>query len=172
MSDLVFIAFPSEEKAEAVREKVLGMQKEYLIELGDAVIAVKDAQGRVKLNQLFHTTASGAVSGAFWGTLIGLVFMVPLVGTALGAASGALSGKLTDVGINDQFMKDAAQALQPGTAGLFLLIRKMTTDKVLEDLRGAGGTVMQTSFDHTKETALREALADHAAAVGVATPAV
>jgi uncharacterized membrane protein len=68
-------------------------------------------------------------------------------------------------------MKDAAQALQPGTAGLFLLIRKMTTDKVLEDLRGSGGTVMQTSFDHTKETALREALADHAAAVGVATPA-
>jgi uncharacterized membrane protein len=96
--------------------------------------------------------------------------MVPLVGTALGAASGALSGKLTDVGINDQFMKDAAQALQPGSAGLFLLIRKMTADKVLEDLRGVGGTVMRTSFDHTKEAALREALADHTAAVEAATP--
>jgi uncharacterized membrane protein len=61
-------------------------------------------------------------------------------------------------------MKDAASALQPGTAGLFLLVRKMTTDKVLADLKGIGGTVMRTSFDETKETALREALAGRTAA--------
>jgi uncharacterized membrane protein len=170
MSDLVFIAFSSEQKAEEVREKVLAMQKEYLIELGDAVIAVKDEKGRVKLNQLINTTAVGAVSGAFWGTLIGFIFMVPLVGTALGAASGALSGKLTDVGINDKFMKDAASSLSPGSAGLFLLIRKMTTDKVLADLEGVGGVVMRTSFDHTKEQALRDALAGHHAASGQAVP--
>jgi uncharacterized membrane protein len=168
MSDLVFIAFPSEQKAEEVRDKVLEMQKEYLIELGDAVVAVKDSNGRIKLNQLVNTTATGAISGAFWGTLIGLIFLNPLLGTALGAASGALGGSLTDVGINDDFMKEAAGALQPGTAGLFLLVRKMTTDKVLADLRGIGGTVMRTSFDETKEAALREALAGRAAA---ATPA-
>jgi uncharacterized membrane protein len=180
MSDLVFIAFPSEQKAEEVRDKVLEMQKEYLIELGDAVVAVKDSSGRIKLNQLVNTTATGAISGAFWGTLIGLIFLNPLLGTALGAASGALGGSLTDVGINDDFMKEAAGALQPGTAGLFLLVRKMTTDKVLADLRGIGGTVMRTSFDETKEAALREALAGRAAtmtpassqaAAGAATPA-
>ena len=164
MSDLVFIAFPSEQKAEEVRQKVLAMQKEYLIELGDAVVAVKDAEGRIKLNQMMNTTATGALSGAFWGSLIGLIFLSPLIGAAVGAASGALGGKLTDVGINDKFMKDAAGALQPGTAGLFLLIRKMTADKVLADLRGVGGTVMRTSFDETKESALREALAARAAA--------
>jgi uncharacterized membrane protein len=164
MSDLVFIAFPSEQKAEEVREKVLEMQKEYLIELGDAVVAVKDDKGRIKLNQLMNTTAAGALSGALWGTLIGLIFLNPLLGTAIGAASGALSGSLADVGINDQFMKDAAEALQPGTAGLFLLVRKMTTDKVLADLKGVGGTVMRTSFDESKEAALREALAGHVAA--------
>jgi uncharacterized membrane protein len=163
MSDLVFIAFPTEQKAEEVREKVLEMQKEYLIELGDAVVAVKDDKGRIKLNQLMNTTAAGAVSGALWGTLIGLIFLNPLVGTAIGAASGALGGSLTDVGINDQFMKDAASALQPGTAGLFLLVRKMTTDKVLADLKGVGGTVMRTSFDETEEAALREALAGRTA---------
>jgi hypothetical protein len=48
MSDLVFIAFDSEQKAEEVREKVLAMQKEYLIELGDAVVPVKDPNGRIK----------------------------------------------------------------------------------------------------------------------------
>jgi uncharacterized membrane protein len=170
MSDLVFIAFPSEQKAEEVRDKVLEMQKEYLIELGDAVVAVKDSNGRIKLNQLVNTTATGAISGAFWGTLIGLIFLNPLLGTALGAASGALGGSLTDVGINDDFMKEAAGALQPGTAGLFLLVRKMTTDKVLADLRGIGGTVMRTSFDETKEAALREALAGRAAAATPASP--
>jgi len=170
MSDLIFIAFASEQKAEEVREKILEMQKEYLIELGDAVVAVKDDKGRVKLNQLLNTTAAGALSGAIWGTLIGLIFLAPLVGTAIGAASGALGGKLTDVGINDQFMKDAASALQPGAAGLFLLVRKMTTDKVLADLRGVGGTVMRTSFDETKEAALREALAGHAQAAAPAAP--
>ena len=78
---------------------------------------------------------------------------------------------MTDVGINDAFMKDAAGALQPGTAGLFLLVRKMTTDKVLADLKGIGGTVMRTSFDETKETALREALAGRAEAEAKVTPA-
>jgi uncharacterized membrane protein len=164
MSDLVLIAFPTEQKAEEVRQKLLGMQKEYLIQLGDAVVAVKDAEGRIKLNQLMNTTATGALSGALWGSLIGLIFLSPLVGAAIGAASGALGGKLTDVGIDDKFMKEAASALQPGTAGLFLLIRKMTADKVLADLKGVGGTVMRTSFDETKEAALREALAQHAAA--------
>jgi uncharacterized membrane protein len=159
MSDLVFIAFPTEQKAEEVRQKVLSLQRDYLIELGDAVVVVKNETGQVKLNQLINLTAAGAATGAMWGTLVGFIFLAPLLGTALGAASGALSGKLSDIGINDQFMRDAASALQPNTAGLFLLIRKMTTDKVLADLRGIGGVLMRTSFDETKEAALREALA-------------
>ena len=161
MSDLVFIAFPSEQKAEEVRSKILALQQEYLIEVGDAVIATRDAAGRVKLNQLLNTTAAGAASGAFWGLLVGALFLMPLAGVAIGAASGALGGKLTDIGINDETMKDAAKALQAGQAGLFLLIRKMTTDKVLAELAGIGGTVISTSFDHAKEDALKAALAPH-----------
>jgi uncharacterized membrane protein len=159
MADLVFIAYPTEAKAEEVRKRVLELQKEYLIELGDAVVVVKDQSGQIKLNQLINTTAAGAMSGAVWGALIGLIFLNPLLGSAVGAASGALGGKLTDVGIDDAFMKDAASALQPGSAGLFLLIRKITADKVLADLHGSGGVVMKTSYDETKEAALRAALA-------------
>jgi uncharacterized membrane protein len=164
MSDLVVVAFPTEEKAEEVRKKLLDMQHEYLIELADAVIAVKQPNGHVKLNQLFHPTASGAAYGALWGTLVGMIFLMPLAGTALGAAAGALGGALTDVGIEDRFMKQAAQTLESGNAALFLLVRKMTTDKVLAALQGIGGTVLRTSFDHTKEEALRQALAAHTAA--------
>jgi uncharacterized membrane protein len=159
MAELVVIAFPNEAKAEEVRQKLLSMQKEYLIELGDAVIAIKDDEDRIKLNQLLNTTTAGAVSGAFWGSLIGLIFLMPLAGAAIGAASGAIGGKLTDIGINDKWMKDVAAAIQPRTAALFLLIRKVTADKVLEGLRGEGGTVLRTSLDHTKEAALQAALA-------------
>jgi uncharacterized membrane protein len=164
VSDLLVIEFPTEEKAEGVREMLLAMQKEYLIELGDAVVAVKDANGRIKLNQLFRPVAQGAVSGMFWGSLIGLLFLMPLAGAALGAASGAISGRLIDLGINDDFIRQAARTLQSGNAALFLLIRKMTTDKVLAALRGVGGTVMRSSFDETKEDALQAALAGARAA--------
>jgi len=164
MPDLVVISFPTEAQAEELRHKLLDMQKDYLIEMDDAVIAVKQPNGRVKLNQLFHPAGRGAAFGAFWGLFVGFIFMMPLAGAALGAASGALGGKLADAGINDRFMKDVSQTLQSGNAALFLMIRKMTADKVLEAVQGIGGTVMRTSFDHTKEQALRDALAAHAAA--------
>jgi uncharacterized membrane protein len=159
MSDLVVIEFPSEAKAEEVRDKLLDMQNDYLIELEDAVIAIKKPNGRIKLNQLFHPAAAGAAYGSLWGLLVGMIFLMPLAGVVLGTASGAIGGALTDVGINDQFMKDVASTLQSGNAALFLLIRKVTADKVLADLKGVGGKVLRTSFDQTKENALREALA-------------
>jgi uncharacterized membrane protein len=94
-----------------------------------------------------------------WGALIGLLFLNPLAGAAMGAAAGAVSGRLTDVGINDKFMKEVAESLQGGEAALFLLIRKMTAERVMEGLQGMGGKIMRTSFDETKEATLREALA-------------
>ena len=164
MSDLVVIEFPSEAKAEEVRQKLLDMQKDYLIELEDAVIAIKQPNGRIKLNQLFHPAAAGAAYGSLWGLLVGMIFLMPLAGAVLGTASGAIGGALSDVGINDRFMKDVAATLQSGNAALFLLIRKMTADKVLADLKGEGGKVLRTSLDQTQENALREALAAASAA--------
>jgi uncharacterized membrane protein len=164
MSDLVAIVYPSEAKAEEVRQRLFDLRKQYLIEFSDAVIAVKTDAGPVKLNQLVNTTAAGAASGSFWGLLIGVLFLNPLIGVALGAASGALSGLLTDYGINDAFMKELAASLKPGDAALFVLIQNMTADKVLKEIQGAGGTVLKTSLDDTKEKVLREALAKAAAA--------
>ncbi|MGO4830873.1 DUF1269 domain-containing protein [Rhizobiaceae sp. 2RAB30] len=158
MSDLIVIVYPTEAKAEEVRQRLFELQKEYLIKLGDAVIATKTDQGRIKLNQLFSTTAAGAVSGSFWGLLIGVLFLNPLLGVAAGAAAGAVGGALTDVGIDDNFMKDLSESLQPGSAALFVLIKEMTTDKVLAAIKGYGGVVMKTSLDETKEQTLRNAL--------------
>mgnify|MGYP001008620975 CR=1 FL=1 len=166
MADLIAIVFESEAKAEEVRDKILAMSKEYLIDIGDAAIAVKTADGKVKLNQLMNMTAAGAAGGSFWGLLIGVLFLNPLVGVAAGAAGGALAGALTDVGVNDKFMKElATDDIQPGEAILFVLVKKVTGDKVLDGLKGVGGRILQTSLDHEKEQKLRDALAGHAAAV-------
>jgi uncharacterized membrane protein len=108
------------------------------------------------------------VSGVLWGSLIGLLFMMPLAGAAIGAASGTLSGNLADLGMNDEFMRQAARTLRSGNAALFLLIRKMTTDKVVAALRGVGGTVMRSSFDETNGDALQAALAGVRAATALA----
>lgn len=158
MSDLIVIVYPTEEKAEEVRQTLLGLQKEYVIKLGDAVIATKTDSGKIKLNQLMNTSATGAVSGAFWGLLVGVLFMNPLVGVAIGSASGALGGALTDVGINDTFMKDLSASIEPGNGALFLLVQEMTSDKVLKQIQGFGGVVLKTSLDETKEQVLRDAL--------------
>lgn len=164
MADLIAIVFESEAKAEEVRNKVLAMSKEYLIDIGDACIAVKTADGKVKLNQLMNMTAAGAAGGSFWGLLVGVLFLNPLVGVAAGAAGGAIAGALTDVGVNDKFMKGLAAAdIQPGEAILFVLVKKVTGDKVLEGIKGVGGRILQTSLDHDREERLREALSGHMA---------
>jgi uncharacterized membrane protein len=158
MADLIIVAYNSEATAEAARKKLLELQKEYLIELGDAVVAVRQPDGHVKLNQLVSTTAAGAASGGMWGALIGLLFLNPLLGAAIGAGAGALSGRLTDIGIDDNFMKEAAGALTPGQAALCVLVRKVTADKVLPAMAAFGGTVLHTSLTTEQEAKLQGSL--------------
>jgi uncharacterized membrane protein len=120
------------------------MQDQYLIELEDAVIAIKQPNGRIKLNQLYHPAAAGAAYGSLWGLLVGLIFMMPVpgaavmpaAGAAVGAASGAIGGALADVGINHRFVGDVAATLQSRNAALFLLIGKVSADKALADFKG------------------------------------
>ena len=158
MADLIIVAYDSEATAEAARSKLLELQKEYLIELGDAVVAVRRDDGTVKLNQLVNTTAIGAASGVMWGALVGLLFLNPLLGAAMGAGAGALSGKFSDIGINDQFMKDAAAALTPGQAALCVIVRKVTADKVLPAMAQFGGTVLRTNLTAEQEQKLQDAI--------------
>lgn len=158
MSTLVVVAYPTLYKAEEVRLQLLKMQKEYLVDLEDAAIAVKEENGKVKLHQLFNLTSTGAMGGGFWGLLIGVLFMNPLLGVAVGAGAGAVSGALSDVGVNDKFMKDLGAEMQPGHSILFILFRSITFDKALEELHGTGGTILQTSLSHEDENRLREAL--------------
>ncbi len=154
----VAVAYDDIYTAQEVRLRLLRMQKEYLIDLEDAVAAVRDEKGKVKLHQIHDLTAAGAISGGFWGLLIGLIFMNPLLGLAAGAAGGALSGALADVGIDDDFMKKLASELKPGSSVLFVLVKHFTPDKVLAELEGTGGRLLKTSLSHEDEAKLQAVL--------------
>jgi uncharacterized membrane protein len=158
MSDLVVIGFDNENKAFEMRAELAKLQKEYLIEMEDVVVVTKNDKGKVKLHQAVNLTAAGAVSGGFWGMLIGMIFLNPLAGAALGAGAGALSGKFTDIGIGDNFIKELGETLTPESSALFVLVRKVTPDKVLEALKGFGGKILKTSLTADKEDTLREVL--------------
>lgn len=160
MADFVAIEYDDEFKAHEVRLTLLKLQKEYLVDLGDAVVAVKDAKGKVKLHQAVNMTAAGAARGGMWGTLLGLLFLGPFfgVGTLAGAAGGAVSGALTDVGINNDFMKKLSEGFKPGSSALFVLVRSATPDKVVEEIKKYGGTILQTSLCHENEAKLQAAL--------------
>jgi uncharacterized membrane protein len=130
--------------------------KGHEIELDDVVIVEREGDGKVKLHQP-SLAGFGAASGALWGGLVGLIFFVPLFGMALGAAAGAAGGALSDTGVDDDFMKRLGEELAPGKAALIVLVRNMTADKVLPQIR-IPGTVIQTSLSNEDEQRLQEAL--------------
>ena len=158
MSTFAAIAYDDPQKAQEVRLALVKLQREYLIDMEDAVVAVKNEEGKIKLHQAVNLTAAGAVSGGFWGSLIGLLFLNPLLGAAVGASAGAVSGALTDIGIDNDFMKKLADGLQPNTSVLFVLVRKATPDKVVDEVKQYGGTLLQTSLSHDDEAKLQAAL--------------
>jgi uncharacterized membrane protein len=160
MADLIAVTFNDETTAFELRAELAKLQKEYLIDMDDVVVVTRDDKGKVKLHQAVNLTAAGAVGGSFWGLLIGMLFLNPLLGMAVGAGAGALSGKLTDIGIDDKFMKELGENLPNGGSALFTLVKRSTPDKVLERLepfRGKG-KVMRTSLSKESEDELRSFL--------------
>ncbi|MEI3850561.1 MULTISPECIES: DUF1269 domain-containing protein [Ensifer] len=172
MSDLIVVGFDSPEEADRVLVRLAGLKKEYLIDLEDAVVVVRDAEGKVHLKQSLNLTAvgatSGLLSGSIWGGLVGLLFLNPLagfaIGGALGAGAGALSGSLTDYGIDDEFIKSLGNTIPNNSSALFILVRKVQPEKVLAEFPDLRGRVLKTSLSPEQEQKLQAALSGAAAA--------
>jgi uncharacterized membrane protein len=172
MSTLVAIAYPDAETAERVRTELVQLTKEHLLQLDDAVVVEHQPDGKIKLHQAVSTkpdgkiklhqavstTGAGAAGGALWGGLIGLLFLAPLFGMAIGAASGAAMGKMTDAGINDDFMKELGAKTTAGGAALIMLGRSDAPQRVVERVQQFGGEVIQTSLDEEQEERLLRGL--------------
>lgn len=166
MSDLICVAFKDKDTADRALTELREMQREYLIDLMDACVAVREQDGKVRLKQAVDMVSMGAassgISGMLWGSLVGLLFLNPLagmvVGGAVGAGAGALAGSMTDYGIPDDYIRKIAETIKPDTSALFVLVRKVNPDKVLPELAKYQGTLLRTSLTTDQENRLREAL--------------
>lgn len=153
------MSFKSEDEAGRVLEEVGELQKQNLIKVEDAATAIRHSDGKVKVKQANSLVGAGALGGAFWGMLFGLLFFVPFLGLAVGAATGALFGKASDYGINDQFIKQVSDSIQPGNSAIFLLVSEAKVDKVIDHLKPFGGEIIHTSLSKEEEAHLKEAYA-------------
>lgn len=161
MTDLIVLAFDNEEGAGEMRDALIKLQKQQLVELEDAAVVVRKQDGKVKVKQVASLAGAGALGGAFWGMLIGLLFWAPWLGLAIGAVTGAVAGGLSDIGVDDNFIKEVGNTIEPGHSALFILVRKVTVDKVVEQVKQYNPTVLQTSLSEEQETKLREAFSGH-----------
>ncbi len=160
MSNLVVLAFDTESGAEQMRDDLIQLQKEHVIGLDDAAVAVRGQDGKVKIKQVTSLAGAGALGGAFWGLLIGLIFFVPVFGLIVGAAAGALAGKYQDIGVDDKFIKEVGNTLQPGNSALFLLVREAVPDKIEDAMKKYKNVkIIKTSLSKEQEEKLRHAFA-------------
>jgi uncharacterized membrane protein len=157
MGNLIVLAFKDETGAENCLGEVGKLQQQELIKVSDACVVTRGQDGKVQMKQAANLVGAGALGGAFWGMLIGLLFWVPIFGMAVGAALGAMAGKGSDYGINDDFIKDVGQQIQPGNSALFLLVESAQADKVIADLKQFNGKVIRTSLSNEQEKQLKDA---------------
>ena len=160
MSTLIAITYDDEQTGTQAFNALDSLQKQQVLKLEDAAFVVKDAKGKVKVTQTLEKRYLGTVTtwGFFWGFLIGLIFGGPLFWGLFTALLSRIFGKRTDVGIDNQFIKDVGDSLEIGGSAVFMLVIEATQDKVLPEMEKYGGHVYQTSLSNEDEEKLRKAL--------------
>ena len=93
MSELMVLGFENEAAAEEFGVTLAQMQKDMIVQLQDASMVVRDADGKPHVKHGHRLVGTSALGGTFWGVLFGLLFFVPFLGLAIGAGIGTLFGK-------------------------------------------------------------------------------
>lgn len=158
MSELIVIGYPDEVTASNVLGELQDLERDYLVDLDDAAVITRGMNGKLKVTTTDHMVATGAIGGAFWGMLIGLLFLAPWAGAAIGALIGGSSGALARIGIKEDFRERVEDLVSPGTSAILAVVRRATPDKVLDAIQPYGGTILRTSLSHEQEEKLMTAL--------------
>ncbi len=158
MSELIVIAFDNETGAEEMRDDLQKLKKEHLISLKDAAVVIHPQDGKVKVKQVTHLVGKGALVGGLGGLLLGSLFLAPWLGLVGGAIGGAVAGKETDIGVDDNFIKEVGENIEPGHSALFLLVEGDAVDTLITEIHKFGGTVLQTSLSEEDEAKFQAAL--------------
>jgi uncharacterized membrane protein len=153
--------FPTADGAAQAEATLESLAKQELIKIHDAaIVSWPPDRKKPKTRQLGNLTGAGALGGAFWGLLFGLIFFIPFIGAAIGAGMGALMGSMTDVGIDDDFIRSVRDQVTPGTSALFVMTSEAVVDKVKDAFRGQQAELIHTNLSQEQEAKLREAFAE------------
>jgi uncharacterized membrane protein len=158
MSNLVVVTFDNAEEAGKVLQTLRSAQRADYLSLDDSAVVVKDEEGKIHVkNEMDRGVKVGAVGGGLLGLLLGGIFF-PVAGLLVGALAGGLIGKSVDLGIDQKFVKEVGEDLQPGTSALFFIVREANPEVAVAALKPYKGTVRQTSFPPEAEKELRRIL--------------
>ena len=160
---IIGVSFAKATRAEEVLLALVHLQQEGEIAMSDAVVVVKDDNGRVRIHQTIDPTPGrSALTGSIWGMLVGALFGGPvfLAAAAVGAGGGALMAKLIDLGLDDNWVKDVGRWLDPGTSALLVLVAADVRPAVLKELGRYEGDVLYCTFPGAVREELERALSD------------
>ena len=118
---IAVVTFQDTEGAGKLLDMLKDLEKQKLVELDDAVVVVKGADGEVKVKETKDLTkAKGAAKGGTLGLVVGLMLGGPIGGVLLGAAAGALASRKVDLGIPKGKIDLLVQEMVDGSSALFV----------------------------------------------------
>ena len=158
MADLIAIGYKDEATAEATADEARRLARDLTIESDAIAVIVRDSEGKFHVHTSHHSVEDGTTWGMLWGLLFGVLFFVPFLGVAVGAGLGAIMGRITKAGIDNDFQDQVRDLLQPSTSALFLMVDKVTPDRVVDALSQYGGTVLKSSLSKEGEKEIQDAL--------------
>jgi uncharacterized membrane protein len=156
---MIVFASPTLDGAYAMRDALEDLRAFDLVDVKDAAVVERLPDGAVRVRQAYNLIGAGALGGAVWGALIGLVFLTPWLGLAVGGIAGALAGRFTDIGIDDDFIREVGEGVRPGSSAFFLLIENWEQSKALRLLADFNATIIHTTMPPDEEARLRAMLA-------------
>jgi uncharacterized membrane protein len=160
MADLIVLAFDTESQAEGAYNKIQELQHDLIVELVGLALVKVDREGKTHVETPGATgkVGIGAASGALFGTLIGLLFFIPVVGLVAGGMLGALFAGLDKTGLNAAFRNRVQETVGAGKSAVVLYALKITEDKFTATLAPYGGQLIQTSLSAEDEKELADGL--------------
>ncbi|MBS1848735.1 MAG: DUF1269 domain-containing protein [Actinobacteria bacterium] len=157
---LISVAFPTTFRAHEFETATRGLAARGQLVVKDVVTIVASPDGRVRVHETIDPTPQrAAVTGALWGSLIGLFAVGPIgwiAGALIGAGVAALAAQVVDVGITDRWVGWFKQVARPDTTTLALLVDDLNSEAfVAEAARFPGARVVSTSLDQATNARLR-----------------
>ncbi|MDX8029113.1 DUF1269 domain-containing protein [Lentzea sp. BCCO 10_0856] len=157
MATLTVWKFDTSDGARNALDLLQKLQDQQLITIRDtAYVYWEEGAKRPKTKELGKLTGAGTLGGAFWGLLFGLIFFIPVLGAVIGAGIGALSGSLSRAGIDDNFVQDVRESVTPGTSALFVMSENAVVDRVADQFKQTGASLITTNLSADQEKLLKE----------------